>query len=439
MGRLSRSIGLVVLVVVGCGGTQPTLDAGSSTPGATNPGATAPTRDICPSLPPPSPIGSPPVPSGSPSAEAVFRALPDFPAAGAFEVTGVTIGVCGWVAAGFGAPSGEGYFGHRQGVVWRSGDGTTWQETVEPQLTNVTPLHVASLGTSDFVVGLLRTCAEDSEDLCEEPPDAGNGVWRSIGGGPWERLPVPPGLQAASSLDELAVGLDRLVISGTTGDDAETATVWISADGSTWSQTTDLGGLDPIYALAGGPPGLVAFGTALSADEEFVLVNAATSADGSRFTPASVPQLPNAAIESTVAGPIGMSGVGYAETEDLGVSAAALYSADGLSWVQASAADGSFENSGMLEVHALPAGYVALGFRPSDLDFAVQEGHSWISRDGQSWTSLAPIGEASSLLTTSAVGPAGLVVFTASQEETEFDVTSTIGAWFAPRESLTPP
>jgi len=424
VGRLIRSAQIVLLVAAaGCGGTQP-----SNAPGSATPNVSAPTTG--PSLPTV-------LPSGDPST--VFRALPDFPAANAFEVSGVTANAIGYVAVGFGAQPGQDYFGLRQGIVWRSADGVTWQQTVEPQLLNVTPLMVAAMGSSDYMVGVLRTCPEFSEDSCTEPPEAGNGMWRSVSGGSWERVPIAPSMQNALSLDEIVVGADRLAITGTGGDESEAATLWTSSDGTTWVESTDLAGLDPIDTLAAGPPGFVAFGTVLADNEDFVTVHAGTSPDGLHFSPISVPAPTNAAIVSSVAGGAGMSAVGYGDNEEFELSATALYSADGTTWNAAAAADASFANSGMLEVLAVPDGYVALGFTPSADDFAVQDGTSWFSSDGRSWRSLAPIGDESAVLTASASGSSGVIVFTAIQEETEVDVTSTVNAWFAPLQMLGPP
>ncbi|HYI21592.1 MAG TPA: hypothetical protein VEX62_03050 [Candidatus Limnocylindrales bacterium] len=422
VGRLTGSALVVLLVgVIGCGGTQAT-----DSPGSVAPSGPAVTPD--PGLPTALPSGD---------ATTVFRALPDFPAANAFEVTGVTASADGgFVAVGFGAQPGHDYFGLRQGNVWRSPDGVTWQQTVEPQFVNVSPLMVAAMGSSDFMVGLLRTCPDFSDEPCTEPPEAGHGIWRSTSGGAWERLPIPLSMQNALSLDEVVVGSDRLAIPGTSGDESEAATLWTSPDGTTWTESTDLAGLDPIDTLAAGPPGFVAFGTVLAANEDFVTVHGATSADGVQFSPINVPAPINAAIVSSVAGTTGMSAVGYGDNEEFEVSATALYSADGTSWVAAADTDGSFGNSGMLEVLEVPSGYVALGFTPSADDFAVQDSTSWISSDGRSWRALAPIGDASAVLTSAASASPGVIVFTAIQEESDVDVTSTINAWFAPVEML---
>jgi hypothetical protein len=340
---------------------------------------------------------------------------------------------------GFGAQPDQDFFGLRQGIVWRSADGVAWQQTVEPQFLNVTPLVVASVESIDFVVGVLATCSEFAEEPCSEPPDAGNAMWRSADGGPWERMSLPAGMQGASSLDELVATPDMLAVTGAAGNESFTATVWVSNDdGLSWSESTDLAGLDPIDALAAGPPGLVAFGTVFAEEDEFVSVRAASSADGRSFSPINVPPLTNVAIESAVAGATGMSAVGYGENEDFELSAAALYSADGTTWIPATTSDESFADSGMLDVHALPSGYVALGFTPSAEDFAVEAGTSWISRDGQTWRLLAPVGDGSARLTSSAVGGTGLVVFAATEEETEEDVTSTVSAYFAPLAELDP-
>ena len=100
--------------------------------------------------------------------------------------------------------------------------------------------------------------------------------------------------------------------------------------------------------------------------------------------------------------------------------------------------DASFAGSGLLAVHALDQGYVALGFTPHVDDFLIQDGAAWISADGQDWLELATLSGAFTQLSASALAPNGLVVFAAVQADLDEEtVSSTIHAWFAPRAALT--
>ncbi len=140
------------------------------------------------------------------------------------------------------------------------------------------------------------------------------------------------------------------------------------------------------------------------------------------------------------AGPLGMVAVGEVEDIDLTFTGVALYSIDGLSWTQIAAPDESFANSAITLVHAVRAGYVAIGVVPQLDDFGISTGASWFSSDGQSWQALASLGDRFSQLTASAAGPTGIVAFTVTEEEPEDEtVVSTISAWFAPVDAFSVP
>lgn len=443
----SPLVALLAVLLVGCGPTAEAIRTPTPPPVAT-PSAPPPPTDGGPTAGPgatpsastaPPPSAPPSDGSASASPGAVFQSVADFPMGDAFEVTGVTAAPSGFIAVGFGALGEEGYFGRRQGLVWRSPDGHTWQQAVEPAFEYVTPMGIAALGTDLFVIGVLASCPQIGDDTCTEVPEAGNAVWRSADGGAWERLPQLPSMQLGL-VDGMVVGLGRAAVFGGAGDEAQTTTLWMSVDGANWTATTDLAGLDPITALAAGSAGFVAFGTRYVPEIENIELNAGVSADGVHFAAAVTPSLPGAAIEDAVAGPAGgFAGVGYSGSEDLALAGVVLYSADGLNWTQATDSDGSFAGSELIMVHALPNGYVALGFTPQADDFAVLNGRSWLSADGRSWRALAPVGESFTQLTASAIGAAGLVVFTADQQEVgEDSVTSKVNAWFAPIAGLTP-
>lgn len=442
-----RRATLVVLAaaLIGCGPTAEAIITPGPTAQAGSPaGPTAPTPTDSGSGQPPA-SATPPATTGSPSAGPAaspagsgFTRLAEFPAAGAYEVTGVTVTRAGFLAVGFGALPGEDYFGRRQGITWTSADGMSWLEMVDPSLEFVTPLRIAARGNDAYMLGLLATCPQIFEDPCPETPEAGNGIWRSIAGGAWERLPVPPEMQLGL-IDAITFVGDQLIVTGSAGDELQTSTVWRSADGASWSATSEVGGLDPVSAIGAGPSGLVAFGTSFVAELEHNLVTAATSPEGATFTPAVVPEVFDAAISSIVAGSNGLVAVGYGETDSLALVAIALHSVDGLAWAQATSSDGSFDDGGLVEVHALDAGYFAIGFEPDPDDFLIQTGATWYSADGLTWQSHILLDGTFTQFSASALGPGGLVIFTADQEEFDDEtVNSVINAWFAPTAALIP-
>ena len=374
------------------------------------------------------PVGatSPPAPGG-----VAWQPLTDFPTSGAFEVTSVAAIGDGFIAVGYGAMPGEGFFGRHQGFVWRSADGRAWTAEADPAFQFVTPEEVVVLGDSVFVFGTIAMCDALFSDECFEPPDAGWAVWRSTAGGAWERQPQLPQMQFGS-VDGVAVAGTSLIAFGTTGDEAQ-AIVWTSADGATWTATTDLGDISRVTAAAGTSNGLVLFGDRLLDEIENSVLVAAKSADGVSFEPAVAPRLIGASIRSAVAGASGLVAVGDREDEDLEISAVSLESADGSTWSETAARDGSFANSGASFVHSVPSGYVAVGFVATEGAFGSSTGTSWLSADGQRWQALAPFGTEFTGLDASASAGSGIVAFTITSEELDdATVTSTIGAWFLP-------
>jgi hypothetical protein len=452
--RFNLLLMLAVLALhafVACGptaevvGTPTPLEPGSP-PAPTVVGeSTAPsTAGATPSIGGPPSLGTPAAPggtptdgpstSGTPVPGSIWQQLTDFPSAGAFEVTSVTATPTGFAAVGFAAMPGEDYFGRHQGVVWHSNDGRTWEGAADPALQLVTPEHLVALGDTLFLFGTFDTCGLDLDDECQEPPDAGWAVWRSVSGGPWERLPQLAAMQTGT-VDGATAAHDSLVCFGWTVDES-LPTIWTSPDGVSWNQTSDLAGIEQVTAVAGTPSGLAAFGTAYSPELDDLALVVAASADGSHFGLTDAPQLAGAAIQSVAVSASGLAAVGDIEDADFNVTGVALRSSDGLAWSPSSASDGSFDGTAGRFVLTVPTGYVALGIVPDPSDFGVLSGTSWFSADGQSWRSLAPFGGGFSDLDTSAAGTAGLVAFTVNEVETDVTVTSTISAWFAPIQAM---
>lgn len=447
--RLTRRVSItgallvVLAVVAGCTARQ------QASPGTGPVTTLAPIATAAPDATPrpslaacgqPAAPSASPAPGASPASSDVITPLTGFPADNAYEVTAATYSPAGFVAVGFGARPGEDYFGVRQGIVWTSCDGLTWQQLVDPSFEFVTPSHIVALGSDLYVIGALATCPDFVEDECQDVAEAGNIILRSSAGGAWQRLPQDPAIQHAFIEGAVAVN-GRLAVYGTADDENLSSTLWLSPDGTTWTPTTQLAGMDPITALTEQGSGMLAFGNEFVDELEDTRLVAATSGDGLSFSVVTAPELLGGTIESVAAGPAGYVGVGvgYPEGSDFALRAIALYSPDGQTWTETDAADGSFDDSSLDRVHPLPNGYVATGSTIDELDFTIQTGRLWLSPDGRAWRSLGEYGNSTTAFMVSALGAPGLVVFTADQTETdEGDVISTIGAYFAPIAGLTP-
>lgn len=390
----------------------------------------------------PTPIGASPTPQLTPgtpgTAFGPFARLATFPSDGAMEVTDVAVTPNGFVAVGFGGVGGaESFYSVRQGIVWTSVDGINWIESVDPSLVNVEPISVVSRGSDFFMAGYLSACS-GLDDSCTEVPQAGNGIWQSTNGGAWQLLAQDPGMQQGIVDDMLLAG-DRLVVIGGAGEEDQ-ATVWFSQDGVTWTPTTDLAGMDPVDSMAVGPAGFSAFGTIYDDAAFDVVLVAATSSDGAHFTYAGAPQLLGTGIDDVVAGPGGMAGVGYHLSELFDYSAAALHSTDGVNWTESTNSDGTFANSALQTVHALPdGGYVAAGYEQRNDDRGTLDGAVWFSADGSDWVLIARLDAGFSTLDASALGTGGAVIFASEQVDLpDDDIGSVIHAWFSPLSSIHP-
>jgi hypothetical protein len=358
----------------------------------------------------------------------------------AYEVSGVTTTPNGFVAVGF-AGTGQGYFGLHQGVVWTSTDGMTWQQTVDPAFVDVLPTNVVALGSDVFVFGDYSTCAEALSEECADDPNAGNVIFKSSNGGPWLQLAQTPDILHAE-FDGVKVWNDKLVAWGAAADDNATTTLWTSADGLTWTASQDMAGIDPIDSVGVGGPGLVAFGAEYLESIEDVKLVAGVSSDGVRFASTSVPEITGASVIDATSGPGGMAGVGWAASDVTPSLGLAVYSADGTNWAQGQASDNSFDNTLMNDLHSNASGYIAVGSTIDETDMTLQTARIWVSADGRSWRSLGEFGGSFSQYGDSALGPNGLVVFTADQQDSgddeTLDVTSTINGWYIPVDKLTP-
>ncbi len=438
---------LLALAIVGCGPTanalRPTLPLRSGQPGSTlEPDGSASGGH--------EPVE--PAASGTPPPQGIAVPMTSFPQGPAYEVTGVAVTPTGYVAVGF-AGTGQGYFGLHQGVVWNSSDGSAWQQSLDPAFLDVSPTFVVALGTDIYLFGLFATCSDvfgDTGDLgnegdinsegCTENPNAGNVVFRSSSGGPWEQLAQTTDIIHAE-IDGVRVWDSTLVAWGAGADDNGTTTIWTSKDALNWTPATDLAGLDPVDTVGVGGPGLVGFaGEYVDTIQDTQLIGASSS-DGIRFTSTNVPKVTGASIVDVVSGPGGMAGIGWAASDTTPSLGMSVFSADGTNWTQTNASDGSFDNSLINDIHSSSTEYVAVGSTISEIDMTLQTGRVWVSADGQAWRSLGDYGGLFSQYGDSAIGPDGLLIFTEDEQDSDdtgTDVKSTIYGWIVPAVQLGP-
>jgi len=440
------AVSAVVMLAIACGPTASAVKP------------TLPPRTLAPRTSPrpldSSPLGTASTASGSPAAvqsgspaasttpqpPGIAQPITGFSQGSAYEVSGVTTTPTGFLAVGF-AGTDQGYFGLHQGIVWTSPDGLTWQQSVDPAFVDVTPSYVVSLGNDVYLFGNYSACAQAIDQACSDDPNAGLVIFKSAGGGPWAQLAQPQDILQAQ-FDGVTTWNNKLVAWGAAADDNGTATVWTSSDGLTWAPSADLANIDPVDSVGAGGPGLVAFGAAYVESIQDVKLVGATSTDGAHFASGTVPEITGASIVQAAAGPGGMAGVGWAASDTTPSLGLAIYSADGVTWTQATASDASFDDTLIDDLHSSSTEYVAIGSTVDPNDMSLQTGRVWVSANGQSWRSSGAFGGTFSQYGDSALGPNGLVVFTADQQDAggdnNVDVNSTIYGWFIPNDKLAP-
>ncbi|HWH23827.1 MAG TPA: hypothetical protein VNW68_02920 [Candidatus Limnocylindria bacterium] len=361
----------------------------------------------------------------------------DFPLGAAIEISALVATDSGFVAVGYEPLDGEDVFGLRQGIVWRSADGRSWQRSAPADLLHVTPLAMASFEGQLYIGGTLSSCPLLSDVGCDEPPEAGNAVWRSVDGASWQRLDVPETL-GQGLIDGMVVGAGQLAIHGGEGD-AFTATVWLTSDGLAWAEQRQLGGPEPISVLHGDAAGFVAFGTRYDEGLDAVEVVASRSADGMPFEPASVP----AGIDATVEG-VAFDGrryvaVGHGGDEHDGTLVPiTLISLDGRDWRLAEVGP-EMAGAGLRRIAAVPDGLIAIGFYPESGDSIRDLGYTWFSDDGESWRPIGPLAGAEYSQLSGVAHDGRTIVVTAVDFDApdDDDPYSTVHVWVASLAALT--
>ncbi|MGI9648141.1 MAG: hypothetical protein ACR2OI_06445, partial [Acidimicrobiia bacterium] len=252
----------------------------------------------------------------------------------------VTVGGPGLVAVGIvdpvpvagGAPGG---YSGGDAAVWTSVDGITWSrvphdDTVFGGFDFQSIRSVTAGGPGLVAVGAHGVGPGHNYSL----------VWTSVDGITWSRIPHDDAVFGASEMEAVTVGGPGLVAVGTAilnDDEDQTAAVWISVDGITWSAVPhdgavfggEFGGVTMNSVTVGGP-GLVAAGDALSPNGTDAVVW--TSVDGitwSRLPHDEAVFGQDRTMWSVTAGGPGLVAVG----ETHGPSLAAVWvSDDGITW-----------------------------------------------------------------------------------------------------------
>ena len=225
----------------------------------------------------------------------------------------------------------------------------------------------------------------------------GEGVWTSVDGFVWSRVPDEDGIFEDAGLTSVIVGGPGLVAVGVvTGGEFDNAAVWTSPDGIVWSRVphdeATFGARSPgvdltISHVAVGGPGLVAVGMDWSGSDADAAVW--TSVDGLTWTRAPHDEEVfggsghQAIVGVTAAGP-GLVAVG---TERSARQQAVVWtSVDGLTWTRVARDEsGSLDGGQMNSVVVGDSGLVAVGWigwvGGPNSDAAV-----WTSVDGIVWT-----------------------------------------------------
>jgi hypothetical protein len=354
----------------------------------------------------------------------------------AFLVSAVAATADRFIAVGAEPSAGQDLDGVRQGVVWTSADGLTWDRATNAEFAGATLLHAVNLDGDVYLLGYVSDCPV-LDDECAGQADAGMAVWsgRDDGERGWQAHPLSQTLRAGQ-IDGCAAAAGRLACFGSEGEEV-VATLWLSNDGSDWQRSTELAEMDPISALAAGGPGMVAFGTQYDLGTDTIATRAGASGNGTTFEAAALPADLAVAIDQVTDGPAGLVAVGYRDDPATGAATGAvLRSTDGLGW--SGGPEPAFAGVRVQLVHALAGGYLVIGSVPDSPSDSSAPVAAWFSSDGVSWTALgslgnAPVSEIAGAATTSA----GVVVFGVDYGD-DISQAGTVHAWFAPLDGIAP-
>ncbi len=325
---------------------------------------------------PPVPVTPPPEPADVVPWPDIVWAQADMPAPPPFvteHIAAVAADPTGFVAVGY-----RETVGRRDGVIWFSADGRSWEVVGVPAAFAEVDLVDVAAGASGFVA--IGTALGEGRIMSV--------FFHSDDGRVWERL-GPPGV-ANSYANYVAGGPSGYLASGTGADGG--SAVWASPDGRTWERVApdamgDGGqGINDPQALA---DGWVALGS--NVQPPFLM----RSADGMAWSATPIESPTEAYAFRLVAGRWGYLAQGGLGTcgplSSCPAEAATWWSGDGAGWTRLPAGD-ALQSGGSVLVEAGDHGFVAL------------DGVSaWASATGWSWTPLPEPGDGSSVVNAAVV------------------------------------
>ncbi|MDQ2688944.1 MAG: hypothetical protein M3Y29_01540 [Chloroflexota bacterium] len=336
--------------------------AACTTQAVPTPEPSTPSSPTAPATPPPSeePSQAPseqPEPSAPPTVDWEAADVPD--TRNASGVVSIVPGGDGFVAIGF-----DGGFGS---FLWTSADGRAWRD--------VTPAGFESFGIASVVehdgmligVGRGNTIDVDAEEAA---------VYLSEDGLEWRKVETAEQL-VGQMIDVVSTDDGLYAVGGVPG--ADSAGIWHSTDGETWTRTGGDFEHSFMWAIAEGGPGLVAVGWRRNPDPSAAVW---TSPDGVEWTMSPDPEgfelFEGTDVLTTDDGTLVMVGSSFT-----GQGGQMWFSEDGVDWELAEVA-GGLEGRYARTAVRTPAGIIAVG---GSEEMAAS---AWISTDGRSWE---PLGE----------------------------------------------
>ena len=251
-------------------------------------------------------------------------------------------------------------------------------------------LHDEDVSMYGVTVGGPGLVGFGSEESDEEETAV---VWTSVDGVTWSRVPDDEAVFAGAGIGSMTAGGPGLVA---VGSGVSAAVVWTSPDGITWSRVPhdeDVFGTSQMSSVTVGGPGLVAVGGTQFLRGDGTDGDAAavwTSVDGLTWSRIPHDELVfggprNLGMNSVTAGGPGLVAVGHANPHD-GEDAVVWTSVDGFTWSRVPHDEDVFGGAGevnMTDVTAGPMGVVAVGWEFSGFD---ADAVVWRSADGLSWS-----------------------------------------------------
>ena len=169
--------------------------------------------------------------------------------------------------------------------------------TAEPTAEPVTEWTVETFDRPEPPAGIAAVILWGDTLVAVGQSGWNGAVWTQAPGREWERqedVPEPIGERGEVGLNAVVEGPNGLVatgVAGTRNQGPAATVVWTSPDGVTWTETQQIEG-DVLFALAAGDPGLIATGTGAGGPDPSRIA-VWTSPDGSEWTQADTAALGN--------------------------------------------------------------------------------------------------------------------------------------------------